>query len=132
MASKIVEVCFFAESLPKPVAKRELSNWSASKAWQVLTKKIIHNFRKTAGCSHHCPLMHAAPSLGNWYTGVYLRICYLGPSNHTTFQGLCSPGDHMQSVEFQMGVPIFNTTETALTFTIYDCILRIRKKRCVI
>ena len=31
--------CFLVESLPNPVAMPELSNWSASKAWQVLTTK---------------------------------------------------------------------------------------------
>ena len=61
-----------------------------------------------------------------WYTGVYLRIFDPGPSNPTTFLGLCSPIDYRQS----MGVPTFNSTEKALTFTIYDCILRIRPKRC--
>ena len=30
---------FFVESLPNPVAMPELSNWSASKAWKVLTTK---------------------------------------------------------------------------------------------
>ena len=42
------------------------------------------------------------------------------------------PGDYRQSIESPMGVPTFNSTEKALTFTIYDCILRIWPKRCVI
>ena len=78
------------------------------------------------------PLRHPAPSLGHWYTGVYLRIFDPGPSNSTTFLELCFPGDYRQSIESPMGVPTFNPTEKSLTFTIYDCILRIRPKRCVI
>ena len=31
--------CFFMESLPNLVVMPKLSNWSASKAWQVLTTK---------------------------------------------------------------------------------------------
>ena len=93
--------CFFVESLPN----------------------------KTVACSHHCPLRHPAPSLRHWYTGIYLRIFDPGPSNATTFLGHCSPGDYRQSIESSMGVPIFNSTENALTFTIYDCILRIRSKK---
>ena len=77
----------------------------------------------------HCPLRHPAPSLGHWYTGVYLRIFDPGPSNPTTFLGLCSLGDYRQSIESPMGVLTFNSTEKALTFTIYDCILRIRSKK---
>ena len=88
-----------------------------------------HNFNKTAASSHHCPLRHPAPSLGHWYTGVYLRIFDPGPSNATTFLELCSPGDYRQSIESPMGVPTFNSTEKSLTFTIYDCILRIRPKK---
>ena len=119
--------CFFVESLPNPVAMPELSNWSASKAWQVLTTKTP-NFNKRAACSHHCPHRHPAPSLGHWYTGVYLRIFDLGLSNPTTFLGLCSSGDYRQSKESPMDVPTFNSTEKSLTFTIYDCIPRIRPK----
>ena len=29
---------------------------------------------KIIASSHHCPLRHQAPSLGHWYTRVYLRI----------------------------------------------------------
>ena len=52
-----------------------------------------------------------------------------GPSNPTSFLGLCSPGDYRQSIESPMGIPTFNSTEKALTFTIYDCILRIWPKK---
>ena len=83
-------------------------------------------------CSHHCPLRHPAPSLGHWYAGVYLLIFDPGPSNPTTFLGLCFPGDYRQSIESPMGVPTFSSTEKALIFTIYDCILRIQSKRYVI
>ena len=110
------------------------SNWSASKAWHVLITKP-QSFNKTASCSHHCPLRHPAPSLGHHrhpasslghrYTGVYLRIFDPGPSNPSTFLGFCSPGDYRQSIQSPIGVPTFNSTENALTFTIYDCILRI-------
>ena len=31
---------FFVESLPNPAAMPELPNWSANKAWQVLSTKI--------------------------------------------------------------------------------------------
>ena len=79
------------------------------------------NFNKTAAYSHHCVLRHPAPSLGHWYTGIYLRIFDPGPNNPTTFLGLFSPGDYRQSMESAMGVPIFNSTEKTLTFTIYDC-----------
>ena len=124
--------CFFVESLPNTVVLPELSNWSASKALQVLTTKTPH-FYKTAACSHHCALRHSAPSLGHWWTGVYLRIFNPGPSNSTTFLRLCSSGDYKQSiVESSMSVPTFKSTEKALTFTIYDCILKIRLKMCVI
>ena len=92
-------------------------------------KQKPQNFNKSAVCSHHCSLSHLAPSLGNWYIGVYLRIFDSGPSNPTTFLGLCSPGDYRQSIESPMGVPPFNFTEQALTFTVYDCILRIRPKK---
>ena len=60
---------------------------------------------------------------------VYLRIFDPGPSNPTTFLGLCSPGCYRQSIESPMGVSTFNSTEKVLTFTIYDCILRIRPKK---
>ena len=36
------------------------------------------------------------PSLGHWYTGVYLRICILGQSN--PFLGLCSPSNYGQPI----------------------------------
>ena len=95
------------------------------KYWQ---QKPQH-FNKTAACSHHCPLRHPAPSFGHWYTEVYLRIFDPGPSNSTTFLGICSPGDYRQSIESPMGLHTFNSTEESLTFTIYDCILRIRPKK---
>ena len=60
---------------------------------------------------------------------IYIRIFDPGPSNPTIFLGLCSPGDYKQSIESPMGVPIFNSTEKSFTFTIYDCILRIRPKK---
>ena len=40
-----------------------------------------------------------------------------------------SPGDYRQSIESPMDVPTFNSTEKALTFNIYYCILRIRPKK---
>ena len=40
-----------------------------------------------------------------------------------------APQDYRQSIESPMGVPTFNSTEKALIFTIYDCILRIRPKK---
>ena len=48
------------------------------------------------------------------------------------FLGLCSPLDCRQSIASPMGVPTFSSTEKAHTFTIYDCILRIRPKKCYI
>ena len=123
----------------------ELSNWSASKTFQLVSQQNFptgrpaklakylqqkpQHFNKMAACNHHCPLRNPAPSLGNWYTEVYLRIFDPGPSDPTTFLGLCSPGDYMQSIESSVGVPTFNSTEKAHTFTIYDCILRIRPKK---
>ena len=47
-------------------------------------KQKPHNFNKTVACSQHCPLRHPAPSLGHWYTGVYLRFFDPGSSNPTT------------------------------------------------
>ena len=82
-----------------------------------------------AACSHHCSLRHPATSLGHWYTGIYLRIFDPGPSNPITFLGLCSPGDYRQSIDSPIGVPTFNSTEKALTFTIYDFFLRIWPKK---
>ena len=106
----------------------ELSHCSARKAWQVLatiTPKIL---------TKRPPLSTTVPSgtqrhhwgIGiPWYTfGSSIQ----GPSNPTTFLGLCSPGDYRQSIESPMGVPTFNSTEKTLTFTIYDCILRIWPK----
>ena len=58
--------------------------------------------------SHHCPLRHPAPSFGHCYTGY---IFDPGPSNPTTFLGLCSPCDYRQSIESPMGVPTFNSIE---------------------
>ena len=84
---------------------------------------------KTATCSYHCPLRHPAPSLGHWYTGVYLWIFIPGTSNPTTFLGLWIPGDYRQSIESSMCIPTFNSTEKALKFNIYDCILRLRPKK---
>ena len=89
-----------------------------------------HNFNNTAACSHNCPLRHPALSLWHWYTVVYLRIFDPGPSNLTTFLGLYPPGDYRQSIESQMGVHTFNSTEKVLKFTICDCILRLWQKRC--
>ena len=86
-------------------------------------------FVETAACSHRCPLRHPAPSLRHWYTGVYLRIFNPRPSNPTIFLRFYSSGDYRQSIESPMDVPTFNSTEKALTFTIYDCILRIRPKK---
>ena len=60
---------------------------------------------------------------------VYLRIFDPGPSNSTTFLRLSFFGDYRQYIESPMGVPTFNFTKKALTFTIYDCILRIRSKK---
>ena len=51
---------------------------------QLLTTTKNNN-NKTAACSHGCPLRHPAPSLGLWYTGVYLRIFDPGPCNPSTF-----------------------------------------------
>ena len=77
--------------------------------WECILGKYLQQkpkiFNKTTACSRHCPLRHPAPSLGHWYTRVYLRIFDPGPSNPTTFLGLCSPGDYRQSTESPMSVP---------------------------
>ena len=85
---------FFCGKLTKPCRHARTFQLVSQ---QVLTTKTP-NFNKTAASSHHCPLRHPAPSLGHWYTGVYLRIFDPGPSNPTTFLGLCSPGDYRQSI----------------------------------
>ena len=106
------------------VSQQKLSNWSAS-----IDNKNPNILSKWPPVAITVPLRLPAPSLGHWYTGVYLRIFDPGPSNPTTFLGLFSPGDYRQSIESPMSFPTFNSTEKALTFTIYDCILRIRPKK---
>ena len=106
------------ESLPNPVVMPELSNWSASKAWQVLTKKKPQNFNKTAAFSHHC-LLRQAPSaiIGALvYWGILSDLRSM-PEQSPTFLVLCSPVDYRQSIESPIGVPTFNSTEKSLTFT---------------
>ena len=117
---------FFCGNLTKPCRHARTFQLVSQQSLARINNK---NPDKTAACSHHCPLRHPAPSLGHWYTGVYLRIFDPGPSIPTTFLGLCSPGDYRQSIESPMGVPTFNSTEKSLTFTIYDWILRIRPKK---
>ena len=124
--------CFFVESLPNPVAMPRFSNWSPSKAWQARTTKTPKFLTKRPSV---VATVHWGTQRHHWgigIPGVYLRIIDPGPCNPTTFLGLGSSGDNRQSIEFPMGVPTFNFTEKELTFTIYDYILRIRPKWCVI
>ena len=67
-------------------------------------------------------------SLKHWYKGVYFRMYDPGPSNLTTFLGLCSPGDYRQPIESPTRIPTFNSTEKATKFTIYDQTLRLWQK----
>ena len=115
---------FFVESLPNPVVMPELSNWSASNAWPVWTTKTIQ-FQQIGRLQP--PLSPQAPSaiLGALvYRGIPSDLRSRPEQSHH-LPGLCSPDDYRQSIESSMGVPTFNSTEKALTFTIYDCILRI-------
>ena len=129
MASYIFEGVFCVENLPNLLPCQNFPTGQPAKLGKASKARKVLTTKTSVACSHHCPLRHLAPSLGHWYTGVYLRIFDPGPSNPTTFLGLCSPGDYRQSIESPMGIPTFNSTEKALTFIIYDCSLRIRSKK---
>ena len=88
---------------------------------KILTKRLPVATTVPSGTQHH--------HLGHWYTGVYLRIFDPDPSNPTTFLGLCSLDDYRQSIESPMGILTFNSTEKALKFTIYYCILRLQPRQ---
>ena len=92
-------------------------------------QQTSHNFNKTAVCCQRCPLVLPPPSLLHWCAGVYHLIFDQGRSNPIIFLELCLLGDYRQSVESPMGVPTFNSTEMAHTFTIYVCVLRFRSKK---
>ena len=100
-------VYLFCGKLTKPCRHARTFQLVSQHSLASTNNKKPQNFNKPAACSHHCPLRHPAQSLGHWYTGVYLRIFDSGPSNPTTFLGLCSPGDYRQSIQSPMGVPIF-------------------------
>ena len=51
------------------------------------------------------------------------------PQQSHRIPGALLLGDYRQSIESSMGVPTFNSTEKALTFTVSDCILRIPPKK---
>ena len=76
---------------PNPVIIPELSNWSASKDWQVLTIKT-QNFYKTSACSHHCPLRHPAPSKPCRHARTFLLVRQppLSPQAPSAIQTLSS------------------------------------------
>ena len=119
MCGKLTKPCRHAKTF-QLVSQQCLSSIN-NKNTNILTKRQ-HN-------SHHFLHRQPAPLLWHRYTEVYLRIFDTGTSNPTSFLGLCSPGANRQSIESPMGVPTFTTTEKALTFTTYDCILRIRPKK---
>ena len=78
---------FFGVSLSNHAAMPKLSNWSASKAWQLLLKKLKLLTKRP-------PVATTVPSGMNTVIGaliyrVYLRIYDSGLSNPTTFLGLC-------------------------------------------
>ena len=78
------------------------------------------NINKITDCSHHCLLRSPVPSMGHWYIGVCLRFYYdLGPSNPTTFLGLCTSGDYRQWIESLVGVSTFNYSTQVHWFGIY-------------
>ena len=90
----------------------------------------FHQKMKMMNLQYLCIFMYIWWLLKFLGVGFLWKACQtLSPSNPTTFLGLCSPGDYRQSIESPMGVPTFNSTEKALTFIIYDCILRIRSKK---
>ena len=91
--------CFFVESLPsinnknpniltkRPPVATTVSSGTQRHHWALVYRGIPSDLRSRPEQSHH------------WYAGVYLRIFDPGPSIHTTFLGLCSPGDYRQSIE---------------------------------
>ena len=107
----------------------ELSIWSASKTWLVLSTKNYPNFYKTATCSHHFPLWHEHLHLALIYQGIPSDLRSRPEQSHHLPRALL-PGDYRQPIEFPTGVPAFNYTEKTFIFTIYDYILRIGQKRC--
>ena len=99
-------------------------NWSANEACKYYKKNLILTKLPPVAT------LVWTLSLGHWYIRVYLQIYNPGLSNPTTFLGLFSPNDYRQSIESPTGFPTFNSTEKVLKFTIYDNILKLRKKRC--
>ena len=111
------------ESLPNRVALPEFSNWSASKAWQVLSTKKWPPVATTfpSGIQRH-----------HWVIGIpgyTFESSILTRAIPPLLLGLCSPGDYRQSLKSLMDVPTFNSTDKALKFTIYDYILRLNPEK---
>ena len=95
-------------------------------------QQIPQSFNKTAAYSNCCPLRHPARSLGHWYTAVYLRIFDPETINPTNLLGALLTRDYRQSIESPMGVPTVKSTEATLTFTIFDCVLRLRPTKVLL
>ena len=120
---------FFCGKLTKSCRHARTFQVVSLQSLSSINNKKLKNFSKTTTYSPHYPLRHPAPLFWHWYAGVNLRIFDPRPSNPTSFPGLCSPGDYRQTIESPVGVQTLNSTEKALTITIYDCIRRIRPRK---
>ena len=114
---------FFVDNLPNPVAMPELPNWSASKAWQVLsTKKQQHFYKKKITCNHHCPLWHEHSHWSIVIPGIPSDLRSRSKQPHH-LSGSLLPPVTTGSKQFPTGIPTFNSTEKAI-ITNYDHILK--------
>ena len=118
---------FLCGKLAKPCHCIRIAKSQSAKHGKYYQQTPSH-FINTAVFSHRCPLRHPAPWSGHWYAGIYRRTFDPGPCNPTTHLWLRAAGYYLQSIECQMDVPSFNSSEKALTITIYDCVLRFRSK----
>ena len=62
-------LCVFCVQLTKPSAFPKLFNWSASKAWRVLSTTTV-SFNKTAYCINHYVLFGCILKCYSWYSFV--------------------------------------------------------------
>ena len=117
------------ESLQKPYHNTvsELCNLSVSKAFQVLSKKTPKCVKTTA-CSYHCPIRDSAPTLEIWCTvntfGTTIQARAIPPPSWIYVM----PVTTGRLYSLQLGVPNFSSTEKAIIFTNYYCVLILRSK----
>ena len=97
-------VFFCVESLPNPAALSKQSNWSASKAWQVLSTKNLH-FNKTTSCSYYYyPLRHEDHHRCIGIPGIPSEM-QSRPEQSYHLLGVLLPSDYRYPTEFSMVVP---------------------------